>query len=954
MSKPQDITFASPGDLARHRLKKRVSIAPEALQVPGPGASTFKSRARVRETTERAALYEAPTGGQFKFADDSRPTLPFPPGDPPAYEPPKTPANGIPQTLSSRRFRSEGRGKRRGVEERKRDTIHAAPFCGAQRPGTVFREEASLALPRNCGLGHKAPPKKSHALELMEAALNGRAPATNDDDITSVLSLNHRGGDAACAVWKALWKARERRNAQEGQERGGTLPAFDCFCVADAVLYNDGTPSKWIFSDLVTVKLLRKAQRNVSVDAFRNRCAKVAAGTDVALVIRDEDVQTLSSDPKQWGAIQGRAVVSNVPGTRLKHSFRHDSHLTKAQVRQTGVLKYGDLAKAPAYAPLQSSHLKEALDHVVRVLVRAIEAGAGTRVHSLTSVWALDEKRATRVVNDGVPDAPAMTFERALEVEFLQPLHRGSSDAGSVLGESARAHGAAIGPCPGGFCGLPRIDESEHSNGEPADQTERTFRAMRSAVEECKREACTGEALDFWPDELMKWCLATCSARCAVPRPLLDLPFARPSLYLAYPTNETQCCPGQTVEVRWVCRGPPPALLRIDVEFVPAPGTVEDEFLVTKREVIERVPGHMEKVDWVVPPDLNGANTQAWWRLHLRIVYDDFSDDADTAILASSQPFSVAKTQVLLSHGRLPVAELRPDGHDIQGALGALRVLDKRRAQSTGESRVRRWDKCFVCRNCSEVHADLSARRARYLGAGDAHTLQRDAGLLLLRDTGEGGPKAKLLHAARRRRQHNNLNALSEPRSRRTKSGAEEPPLLKPRRDQGFDANLPRVASTRPRDSPFVASIARKAAVLREEAQAAQWIAAHRSIPEQPQPPRAPPTPTAKLGSSLLNALDGSSHFDAQDSLASVFGTVEDNGDDSLRSVFGGRKPRRRRKKERPPRTYADLLHPWQRLMHDQVEEPEPPPSASNPDALLDSLLDAAAGAESASGLSYY
>ena len=116
---------------------------------------------------------------------------------------------------------------------------------------------------------------------MMEAALDGRS-STQEDDNASSISANHRGGDAACAVWKALWKARERRNNQEAQEKGGTLPAFDGFCVADAVLYSDGTPTKWIFSDGVTGKLLRKAQRNVSVEAFRNRCAKVASGEEVA------------------------------------------------------------------------------------------------------------------------------------------------------------------------------------------------------------------------------------------------------------------------------------------------------------------------------------------------------------------------------------------------------------------------------------------------------------------------------------------------------------------------------------------------------------------------------------------------------------------------------------------------------------------------------------------------
>ena len=76
-----------------------------------------------------------------------------------------------------------------------------------------------------------------------------------------------------------------------------------------------------------------------------------------------------------------------------------------------------------------------------------------------------------------------------------------------------------------------------------------------------------------------------------------------------------------------------------------------------------------------------------------------------------------------------------------------------------------------------------------------------------------------------------------------------------------------------------------------------------------------------------------------------------------MRSVFGGaspRKPRRRRPK-RKPRTYADLLHPWQRLLRDQIDtavSPEPP-AAPNPDALLDSLLDMAEQGDG-DGLSYF
>ena len=67
-----------------------------------------------------------------------------------------------------------------------------------------------------------------------------------------------------------------------------------------------------------------------------------------------------------------------------------------------------------------------------------------------------------------------------------------------------------------------------------------------------------------------------------------------------------------------------------------------------------------ESMDWVVPPDLNGTSTNGWWRLHLRIVFeDDFGEESDAAILCSSQPFSVQKTHALLQHGRLPAVDLR-------------------------------------------------------------------------------------------------------------------------------------------------------------------------------------------------------------------------------------------------------------------------------------------------------
>ena len=81
-----------------------------------------------------------------------------------------------------------------------------------------------------------------------------------------------------------------------------------------------------------------------------------------------------------------------------------------------------------------------------------------------------------------------MTFERALEVEFLQPLHRGGSDAGSVLGDSSgRAHGAPSGPAPGVFVDWRASTNLMERTARPLNRRERLHRAMRSAVEEQER-----------------------------------------------------------------------------------------------------------------------------------------------------------------------------------------------------------------------------------------------------------------------------------------------------------------------------------------------------------------------------------------------------------------------------------------------------------------------------------
>ena len=227
-----------------------------------------------------------------------------------------------------------------------------------------------------------------------------------------------------------------------------------------------------------------------------------------------------------------------------------------------------------------------------------------------------------------------------------------------------------------------------------------------------------------------------------------------------------------------------------------------------------------------MPPDLNARPRRK--RL-TRVFEDDFGESRTRLFYVP--PNRSVQTHALLNHGRLPAVELRADAHDVQSAIGALRVLDERRAQKIGEERVRRWDKCAVCQNCAEVHADLSARRARYLATTNERKAQKEAGLLLLREQDENdvsGDRKGLKAAERRRRRRNVLRALAEPRNRREK--VQEPVFTttKPAKNPtAFDDNLPSVASRQPRDSTFVASIKQKAAVLREEAAQATWAAAH-------------------------------------------------------------------------------------------------------------------------------
>ena len=317
---------------------------------------------------------------------------------------------------------------------------------------------------------------------------------------------------------------------------------------------------------------------------------------------------------------------------------------------------------------------------------------------------------------------------------------------------------------------------------------------------------------------------------------------------VAHPTAETVACPGQTLEIRWVCRGPSPPLLRVELELAPGPriggsALIEDEFLVSRRVVAAKVNGSKGSVDWVVPPDANGSNSQAWWRLCLYPGRedDDVVDGAPAGSPGKSQPplcvsekFSIAKSAELLSYGYVPDEALRPARADVEVSYALLQVVDERRATFLDESLVRRWDTCAVCAACSEVYGDLAARRARWLAP--AHAKRRrhaqDEAVLALKERDALGVEVgshdarRARHAAKRRERREVMKALAAP-----KPGRERRKAADVRRDADlerasafeststmFDGNLPRVAgpaSSRP--SPFVRNMPGAAKSLRED-----------------------------------------------------------------------------------------------------------------------------------------
>ena len=1038
--------------------------APKPAPGGGLAGSTFKSRMRDRETRqERARIAqnaETETPIHTLLEDKSKQTVQFPPGTPKNYTPPATAANGIPQTFASRQIRRAGRAKREIFEAAERDGRAHGPFCAAQRRNTAFGlREGHLGVQWNRrlqrrakkerGLGAVAPSVREAALE---AALDGRdgpsqgrpalgEPRDEPNEARSFASpharslaavaAGHRGSDAACAVWRALWTARRRRGHQEKQERGGTLPEFDGFVVSDAVLYEHGAPKKWLFSDALTGKLLRKAPGNVAFDAIRARCARVGAApprrheapdaraaAGVALLLYEgSELKALSAAPEEWEAVQHDstivAVVASVPGVRVQHSWRHDTPKTKALIESKRAHERGahaDRGGETRYAPLRSSVVKKHLDVAVRHLVRAVEAGAGVRVRSLTTVWALDERRSTAVAeptdeyvaSGDAPrlPAPPLQFERAVDVEFLQPLHRskgsvaGDSDAGGGSVVDASPSQVLFGPavhchaCPGGLCGWRAAKEKEEDDRErddddasegdeekkPAKESGRMMLA-RSAIESAAREAATGDALDYWPQNLVAWCLAERATRgdgspgkrC---RPIVDVAWTTPSVGLAFPKANTVVAPGQILAVTWVCRGPPPKTISIDLHLVPDAvdgerEIIEDDFLVSHRVLAVAADGAAGHFDWFVPLDVNGSNTRAYWRLTLAVHGEDGDPDgapspgraaqrlpapgdgggADLVAVASPR-FAIAKARDF-SFGEAP-PDARASKLDVDVAHAILQINDARRVALVDDTKVRRWDNVLVCGDCYEAYAELAQRRARWIAP---HLVRRrkqlhDAALLCLEDSRalspDEGRRARL--AERRERRKETLALLSAPkatprtkvRDRQLAASRSEPRL------KGAGRPLPRVATDDVRGSVFVKNLPGAASKLRAETEAfveggkeqytrqeqlLRWARQEQGLPPTPprddydEPPPARPlppmTPTGKLGSALLGALepDARAADDASTAAASSAAVSEEpRRREPRKNKRGKRKPKRD-----SSRSYGDLLHPWQRLLRDQL-----------------------------------
>ncbi|KAJ1456686.1 hypothetical protein M885DRAFT_517104 [Pelagophyceae sp. CCMP2097] len=862
-------------------------------------------------------------------------------------EPPGTPEAG--STFASRAHRRAQREKRRCVDA----TDDRAPYCAAQRPLATFEHaptlNAKLRRPRRNSKHAPASPQAAHRDDGAAAKQASAAAADADARLD--------GAAASLFVWRSLWTARRRRGEQE--KRGvGTLPAFDGFAVSDAVVFDRGEPKRWLFSDAATGRLLRKASAHVLLETVRARCVRVAAeagaAADAVAEAHFEDAppRRVGGDAAAWEALRlmpgllGLVVLA--PGARLLHEWRHDSMQTKC-------LKDDVVLGAATRRPLRSAVIKRQLDEAVRHLVRAIEAGHGRRVKALTTLWVLDDrKREPAVADDGDEDyddyddrgpaaraskkqgktrpaaATNLRLERATSVVLFDKLAAHgdgdvevASEAGLSRSSSALStlQGVWSGRCHGGLCGYaqPGLETREADDDDDvtvaAPAAQRGGTVALSTIAAAKRDAA-GAALDFWPHELIEWCLDQAER----PNSASQLrrangfgAWARPMTRIVFPNQHCGLAPGQAFEARWVTRGPPEANVEVYLEIVSGPSnagvSLGDEFISPR--VSFGAAGATGRLRCDMPVDVNGSNTRIWWRLIITAV--TILDDGESVRrrpLAQSEPFLVDKARI--PYDRVERAAPR----DAALALAALRVACAAGRADAPEPRgARQYDTVVVCRACYGAYAELARRRAKY----DAPAAQKQRASLdheaqkLAR--GDGGAHAELRRrrdAADQAQARRRLESLAQPRKADDDGDSAAPStvgrvgLPSLTQDSAFLRSLPGAASRMRRDTEDL---------MREAQQYRQRILSQLEAPafHAPDAARAA-APNADAGAHagrrLVRALE----------------------DPPRAAPLPDLPPPKRRPREeaRQKRSYADLLHPYQRLIREQIalgeDEAGPPP----------------------------
>lgn len=334
-------------------------------------------------------------------------------------------------------------------------------------------------------------------------------------------------------------------------------------------------------------------------------------------------------------------------------------------------------------AEVRSRTLKKKLDEAAKQLVGVVEIGARRRVETIETLWAIDGQNSPR-------------FERAVAVRFLGAKTRKKL-------KSMEKNNS----CPGGFCDL----------REPLNREGDKSCIARNAIGAACREARTGEALDFWPESLVLWCLRKAPRE---PNKSGSTPcstsWTLPNLGISFPCRTYSIFrPSQTIRICWVWRGPAARFVNVDLLIVlPEDGNatdlnIGDELLLTERFVASSV--SESYVDWEIPADVNGTcSSVVEWRLRV----------TEAEPVAPGYPLAVALSDVFRIDKNFSPLEIRgslspPPLKTLAKSKSAELVAKTKRQSIVDERQVRRWDQVKVCPVCAQVYAELSRHREAWL-----------------------------------------------------------------------------------------------------------------------------------------------------------------------------------------------------------------------------------------------